>query len=206
MYNISMSNIQIRNAITKLQDVFNDVSHLLLHKDQEFVASAIEHYLNLLGVGAFDKDRSNTEWSPYNDRYGIQSIRGFTGEVLTIGLWNSQEADTQFKFGNGNQQTEVSGCDVVATNPKWNFDYVVQVKTVRSLESELIPVYDNYLKYNINDVNRFVLADIIHRKIIIVDYLSFLRCIEDNSKMINKYQFVPREDVLNTKHACMIKQ
>lgn len=201
-----MTDRKIRNAIVKLEDVVNDFQDDLSPDDQLFALGAIPHYTVLLETGGFEKSRRRVEWCRYNDRYGADSIRGFAAEVLAVGLWNRQEAETCFKFADGDKETEVGGCDVVAYNPRWSNDYTVQVKTTKNLDAELIPVWDSWMNYSTQNVNRFVIADIIHRKALYLDYLQFLRCAHNNMVIANQVQFVPRDKLLKTKNALILTQ
>jgi hypothetical protein len=201
-----MSGIRIKNAITKLEDIYNDNSSYLDACDSQFVCDAREHYVTLLEEGEFEKNRQRVEWSPFNDRYGADSIRGFAAEVLAVGLWNAQEAETRFKFGDADKDTEVGGCDVVAYNPRWNNDYTVQVKTTKNIDADLIPVWNDWMKYSTHKVNRFVIADVVHRKALYLDYLQFLRCVDRNVIFVNQVMMVKREKLLATKNAKLLTQ
>jgi len=172
----------VLDAITRLELVYEDVSPHLSNTDADFTCRAILHYKTLLADGGFDQSRLDVSWSEFNDRYGSMSIDGFTAEVLAVGIWNKHNKHTTFAFGDGQKNTEVSGCDVVVNNPNWNRSYVVQVKNVTSLNSTII-AKSNWLKYSTFAVNRLVLVHTAQRKLLCMDYLKFLQYQHDNEFM-----------------------
>jgi hypothetical protein len=143
----------------------------------------IQGYLNwvrtLYQAGGFTlecKDILRTsKWGRYNVRYGARSIYGVVCEVYGVGLINRTHtlanSPTQFRLNSGSKYDELKGADAFAYNPNWTSgnEYVTQIKAVPNLENFKIP--SEWLTYN--RVDRLLLVDLAHNKVIHVRYAPF---------------------------------
>ena len=186
-------------AIIKLQDIIGDVDAYLTPADLTHSLGAIDHYTKLYNDGGFDQDRRSCQWSIYNDRYGADSILGFAGEVLAIGLWNKQQANTTFCFGSGERDDEKAGMDVVVSNPSWKRPFVAQVKLINDADGHQLRIRQRYIQYDPHKVHRFVLSDITHRKCIVVDYSKFQRKVY-NALDDKDVGFIQRDELMSIPH------
>jgi len=184
-----MNNIKASKEITNLQKIYHKFGQFIEKDDRTHIKTYVNTALEMAGSNLFHEDNAETLshmlWSEVgNFRYGWQSIKGFAGEVLTIGLWNRCDPKshyrTFFTLGDATQETETSGGDLVANNNGWDNSYPIQVKTVESLNE--VTLYESWLGYNTQDVQRFVIVDPLRWQLIHLEYLQLLREVEDYSK------------------------
>lgn len=189
VYSSQMNNIKAGKEITNLQKIYRKFGQFIEEDDRAYIRDYISVALEMAGNNQFDETNADAlrgmPWSEVgNFRYGWWSIRGFTGEVLTAGIWNranwGSEYRTFFTLGDATQETETSGGDLVANNNAWNNSYPIQVKTVESLNE--VKIHESWLNYNTQDVQRFVIVDPVRQQMIHLEYLQLLREVEDYSK------------------------
>lgn len=164
------------NQIKRLEHMFETYQSFLSRADIEQCQKSLIIYKSAYDKGLFAPmfayELENMQWdNRVNIRYGYKSIMGFSGEVLAVGLWNMYNQQTHLHLGDGNKTEELNGRDVFVTNPKWLKTFPVQVKAVRKLE-KIYPHYKWFI-YSTSKLQRFVLADVVHKQALYVNYEQF---------------------------------
>jgi hypothetical protein len=169
---MNMSQIKGKNAINRLCHVLDDTGDYMVDQDVQLVQDHIKYYQEQYDRGMFAPEYSgkcyHMPWSTYNFRYQHLSVIGFTGEVLAAGKWNKNIKGTRLRLNQGDKQNELRGGDLLASKDGWSRDYLVQVKTVKSIDR--FEVQNRWFKYS--GVDRFVIADVVHSAVAYFDYNS----------------------------------
>ena len=144
-----------------IPEVLNAINQVTTKYEQYFSESEIDYIDSYCGFvmrqfnkGTFNDSNTKMEWCKYNIRYGRNSVIGFLGEIIAVGVLNqkSNVNGTEYRLLTEDQATQTSGVDIQVRNKKWRYPYTAQVK-VANLQS---------MKLNLNktDANRLIVVDI----------------------------------------------
>lgn len=111
----------------------------------------------------------NCDWSKFNFRYGDNSVLGTLGEMVTVGVWNRNNKYTRCERAPHDMDSEVTGYDVQFVKDGWKYPYMGQVK-VAQLGKDVITIKQDWLKYDVRLLHRFILCDVDTDTIFVCDY------------------------------------
>ena len=160
----------------------------LIESEQDLIADYYEYALELIESETLHL-QENKNWAELNFRGGWHAVKGFLAEVLAVIIWNYNNSLTKFRLAHTSKDEQVKGKDLIATNPNWRNDYVVQVKTlVRGNDPKQMYVDPKRITcYDPDYVDRLVFVDIDNLVLYHFDYKEFLDHYEKCEKYVGDY-------------------
>lgn len=115
------------------------------------------------------------KWNQFNFRYGIDSLKGFLHEIVYVVRWNNEnDNEERARLVPENRETQIDGVDAIVSKPSWSRDYTVQVKSMETRDDAFFTFHKDWVRYDVNKVDRLALVDQSSNIMISLDYRAIV--------------------------------